>query len=105
MEAVMYKTRPKNWVCFGGYVPKNEITFIVQSSVLIVVIITSLINLSLETGLRDMNISLLSSSLGAFLPGPTFPNRLRSEDDSDGKKETEPDTGPEVKKDLIAVNI
>ncbi len=32
-----------------------------------------LINLSLGTGVRDFNISLLSSSLGAFLPGPSFP--------------------------------
>jgi len=60
----------RNWICLGKRIPRNELTYIVQSFVLVVVIIISLINLSLGTGVHDLNISLLSSSLGAFLPGP-----------------------------------
>ncbi len=66
-------TNSTNWVWLGQHVPRNEITYTVQSIVLLLVIIVSLINLSLGTGVHDLNISLLASSLGAFLPGPTFP--------------------------------
>ncbi len=48
-------------------------TYIIQSAVLVLVIIISLVNLSLGTGVHDLNIALLSSSLGVFLPGPSFP--------------------------------
>jgi len=67
------RTNSKTWVLWGTSVPKNEVTYIVQSIVLIIVIIVSLINLSLDTGDHDLNICLLFSSLGAFLPGPSFP--------------------------------
>jgi len=63
----------KTWVWCGKAVPRSEITYIVQSTVLIIVIVVSLINLSLDTGDHDLNICLLCSSLGAFLPGPIFP--------------------------------
>jgi hypothetical protein len=67
------RSNSRTWVWLGKNVPKNEITYIVQSSVLILVIIVSLVNLSLGTGVHDLNISLLASGLGAFLPGPSFP--------------------------------
>ncbi len=63
----------RNWVWLSKNVPKNEVTYIVQSAVLVLVIIISLVNLSFGTGVHDLNISLLSSSLGAFLLGPSFP--------------------------------
>ncbi len=66
-------TNSKKWVWLGQRVPRNEITYIVQSIVLLLVIIVSLINVSLGTGVHNLNISLLASSLGAFLPGLTFP--------------------------------
>jgi len=83
----------KSWKWLGKDVPRSEITYIVQSIVLVIVIIVSLINLSLGTGVHDLNISLLSSSLGAFLPGPTFPmHKLKhieiSQDDVDSAKRT-----------------
>jgi hypothetical protein len=69
----IWRSNSKTWIWLGKAVPKSEITYIVQSFVLIIVIVVSLINLSLQTGDHDLNICLLCSSLGAFLPGPTFP--------------------------------
>jgi hypothetical protein len=66
------KCKGRSWIFFGHPASRQQVTFIVQSTVLILVIIISLINLSIGSGLHDLNISLLSSSLGAFLPGPSF---------------------------------
>jgi hypothetical protein len=72
-ERRIIRNDSKTWKWLGKDVPKSEITYIVQSIVLVIVIIVSLVNLSLGTGEHDLNICLLCSSLGAFLPGPTFP--------------------------------
>jgi Na+/phosphate symporter len=80
----------KPWIWFGKAVPRSEITYIVQSSVLVIVIIVSLINLSLKNGDHDLNVCLLCSSLGAFLPGPAFPvnaNKSRqAQDETDNSR-------------------
>jgi hypothetical protein len=57
------RNNSKTWIWLGKAVPKSEITYIVQSIVLVIVIVVSLVNLSLQTGNHDLNISLLSSSL------------------------------------------
>ncbi len=63
MDGTLSTTGNSNhtWVWLGKNMPKNEVTYIIQSIVLILVIIVSLLNLSLGTGVHDLKISLLSS--------------------------------------------
>ena len=55
----------------GNKFPKSEITYTLQVLLLYFVVISCIINLSINTdGKRDLWISLLASSLGYILPSP-----------------------------------
>lgn len=62
------------WKVFGKTVPKGEVVFFCQVFVIIIVIISAIVNLSLQNGITEMWISVFAYSLGAILPQPKINN-------------------------------
>ena len=60
------------WHCLSTRVPRTEIVYFCQMTVVYIVIITSIINLSMDNESKDLWISLLSSSIGYALPSPNL---------------------------------
>lgn len=58
------------WQLLGTRVPQAEIVYFSQMIIVYVIIITSIINLSLQNGTNELWISLLSSCIGYALPSP-----------------------------------
>lgn len=61
-----------DWRLCGKSLPKDEIQFFVQVSIITIVVFVSLYNLTIHAASRDLWISLLCSSLGYILPNPTL---------------------------------
>ena len=66
------------WTIAGKDVPSSEIVFFSQIIVVYIVIITCIINLSLNNGPHDLWIALMSSSLGYILPSPAISKRKKA---------------------------
>jgi len=62
----------ERWTFLGNRLPKSEIVYFCQMIVVYVIIITSIVNLSLQNGKNELWITLLSSSIGYALPSPTL---------------------------------
>lgn len=62
----------QEWNLFGYHIPKMEVVFFSQIFILYVVIITCLINLSLQNGDVELWCSFLSASIGYLLPNPSL---------------------------------
>lgn len=62
----------QEWRFFGSRLPKAEIVYIGQISIVYIIIITSIVNLSLNNGNPELWISLLCSAIGYALPSPTL---------------------------------
>ena len=60
----------ERWHLLGTHVSQTEIVYFCQIIIVYVIIITSIINLSLQNGISELWISLLSSSIGYVLPSP-----------------------------------
>lgn len=60
------------WSLLGSKIPKSEIVYFCQMSVVYIIIITSIVNLSLQNGSTELWISLLSSAIGYALPSPSL---------------------------------
>lgn len=60
------------WNILGYSIPRQEVVFFSQIIILYIVIITSLINLSLQNGSQNLWISFLSASIGYLLPNPSL---------------------------------
>lgn len=58
------------WHLLGTRVPQAEIVYFCQMIIVYVIIITSIVNLSLQNGTSELWISLLSSCIGYALPSP-----------------------------------
>jgi hypothetical protein len=67
-----HSNRTSNWNVLGYRFPKNEVVFFCQVIILYAVIITSIVNLSLQRDNGQLWIALLSSSLGYLLPNPSI---------------------------------
>ena len=52
------------WFVFGKHIPKREVVFFSQIIILYIVIITAVINLSIQNGDPVLWSSLMSSSIG-----------------------------------------
>lgn len=61
-----------NWRCCNQDIPSIEIVFFTQVVVVYIIIITCIINLTLNIDPRDLWITLLSSCLGYILPSPSI---------------------------------
>ena len=64
------RSNGEKWHLLGIRVPQAEIVYFCQMIIVYVVIITSVINLSLQNGSSELWISLLSSCIGYALPSP-----------------------------------
>lgn len=61
-----------SWHFLGHDIPRSEITFFSQVIVVYIVIITCIVNLSLNNGDSNLWTALLSSCLGYLLSSPTI---------------------------------
>jgi len=66
--------------------PKEEIVYLCQVILLYIVIITCIINLSIDNGNSNLWTALLSSSLGYMLPSPSLKKR-KLKDFLDGRQQ------------------
>lgn len=62
----------EKWYFLGTRCPKSEIVYFCQMSVVFVIIITSIVNLTMHNSKSELWISLLSSSIGYALPSPSL---------------------------------
>jgi len=57
---------------FGKKLPKAEVTYFSQIILIFIIVITSVVNLSLQAPHHDLWLSLLSTSLGVLIPAPVL---------------------------------
>ena len=69
---VMNRQSSQEWSLFGNAVPKAEIVYICQIIIVYVIIVTSIVNLSLNNDNPELWISLLCSAIGYALPSPSL---------------------------------
>jgi hypothetical protein len=64
----------RSWVFFGQKIARSQIVFLVQVSLVTIIAIVSIINLTLSNNCQDTTIwvAILSSSLGYMLPAPSL---------------------------------
>ena len=60
----------ESWTLLGKKVAKSETVFFSQIIIIYIVVITCIVNLSLDKGNSNLWTALLSSSLGYLLPNP-----------------------------------
>jgi FtsH-binding integral membrane protein len=68
----MEKENAERWSVLGRRMPKSEIVYFFQMLVVFIIIITSIVNLSLQNGQKELWLTLLSSAIGYALPSPTI---------------------------------
>jgi FtsH-binding integral membrane protein len=68
----MSSTSTESWCLLGNKIPKSEIVYFCQMTVVYIIIITSIVNLSMKNGSSELWISLLSSAIGYVLPNPSL---------------------------------
>ena len=61
-----------SWIIFGKHVPKLEVVFFSQIIILYLVIVSAVINLSIQNGDPTLWSTLLGSSIGYVLPNPNL---------------------------------
>jgi heme/copper-type cytochrome/quinol oxidase subunit 3 len=66
-------SQQQQWHVWGmGHYPKSEVVFFVQVVLIYIVVITSIVNLTLNRDEGKLWTALLSSSLGYLLPNPSL---------------------------------
>lgn len=76
VESVNGSVPENRWhLPFGKKLPKSEIVFFVQVILIYIVVITSIVNLTINQGEGKLWTALLSSSLGYILPNPSLKRR------------------------------
>ena len=63
-------TEDRSWIFMGTRLPQSEIVYFTQVIIFYAIIVTSIANLSLRTGLDELWTTLLCSSIGYLLPNP-----------------------------------
>lgn len=66
------------WSCGDKDIPSSEIVFFCQVILIYIVIITCIINLSIQNEPHDLWLILLSSTIGLVLPSPTIQHNKRN---------------------------
>ena len=64
-----------SWRVFGSKLPSKEVVFFTQVLVILIVLITCVVNLSLESGDQNLWKYLLCSITGYILPNPSLPKQ------------------------------
>lgn len=63
----------RHWAFFGRKIPKSEFVFFCQVLLIYIVVITSIVNLTINGGEEGkLWTALLSSSIGYLLPSPSL---------------------------------
>ena len=60
------------WTFLGTELPKSEIVYFCQIAVVYIIIITAIVNLTINSDKTELWVSLLSSAIGYALPSPTL---------------------------------
>jgi hypothetical protein len=63
------------WYVINRRFPRSQITFLCQILIVAIIVVSALINLSLENGDKTLWSTLLASSLGYVLPNPSIKSR------------------------------
>lgn len=71
-EETQTNRRSRLWNVFGRDLPRGEIVFFCQITLVYVVVIVSLVNLSTAQGPTQLWTALLGSCLGYALPAPSI---------------------------------
>ena len=74
----MDRQKSQEWQMLGKTIPKAEIVYFCQIIIVYVIIITSIVNLSLNNGNPELWISLLCSAIGYALPAPSLNHGTRA---------------------------
>ena len=74
----MDRQKSQDWEMLGKKIPKAEIVYFCQIVIVYVIIITSIVNLSLNNDNGELWISLLCSSIGYSLPSPSLSHGART---------------------------
>jgi hypothetical protein len=69
----------KGWFNECKFPTSSEVLFIVQVIVILIVVITSIVNLSIQNGDTNMWTALLSCSIGYVLPNPKIKPNVQDE--------------------------
>lgn len=60
------------WTLFNQPIPRSEIVFFVQVILIYIVVVTSIVNLTLENKDSKLWTALLTGHIGYLLPNPTL---------------------------------
>ena len=73
-DSEMNHSGSTQWKLLGGSIPKSQFVFAVQVVLIYIIVITSVVNLTInaDESLSKIWIVLLSSCLGYLLPNPTI---------------------------------
>jgi len=73
----MDSQKSQEWQVLGRKIPKAEIVYFCQIVIVYVIVITSIVNLSLDNKNSELWISLLCSAIGYVLPSPSLSHGAR----------------------------
>jgi hypothetical protein len=71
-EQSSVKTAGVKWTACGTKYHKNQVVFFSQVTLVFLVVITCLVNLTLQREPQSLWITLLSTSVGCFMPAPSL---------------------------------
>ena len=76
----MEELRPNSWRFCGHPFKQSQVVYFSQIIILYIIIITCIINLSINNGNSNLWTALLSSSIGYILPSPKIKNNKKIEE-------------------------
>lgn len=62
----------QTWNLFGEKLPRSEVVYFCQVTIIAIVIIACIVNLSLQNGNSEMWVSFFGYAFGALLPPPNI---------------------------------
>ena len=68
----------KSWVFLGEKLPRSEIVYFTQITLLFIIIVTAIANLSIKSGQEELWITLLCTSIGYILPSPDIKKKTNA---------------------------
>ena len=71
-EQLKRQSSNHRWTFLGTSLPKSEIVYFCQMLLVYIIVVTSIVNLSMNGGKTELWVSLLSSAIGYALPSPTL---------------------------------
>ena len=60
---------------FGKNLPRTEVTYVTQIILIFIIVITCVVNLSLQAPHHDLWVALLGSSIGVLIPTPVLTHK------------------------------